>query len=110
MPSSGSRPPARFVAWATTTAAGLSEVDATGWALTGQLLADPDTQAVVDVPLVSAQLMPWVEQVGPASWLFLLAGFTLDEAVALADAGTTPTEQQLQVMAVLNGHTLPEGV
>ena len=98
------------VAWATAWLAGLSEPEATGWALTGLLLADPDGDAVIDVGLIGARLTPWVDRLGPTSYLFLLAGYTLEEAEALRDAGKSPTGEQLRVMAALNGHTLPPGV
>ncbi|MGV8910143.1 MAG: hypothetical protein ACOH1Y_14275 [Propionicimonas sp.] len=90
-------------AWELTQDAGLDEPAATGWALTGQLKVR-GAQTTVEV------ITAWVTLFGPAAYLCVLAGYDLGEAAAIHDAGELVTEDQLRVMAALNGVVLPEGI
>ncbi|MGV8910941.1 MAG: hypothetical protein ACOH1Y_18370 [Propionicimonas sp.] len=88
-------------AWDRTLArTGITEPQAVGWAYTDLYRRDtPD-------PSITA----WTTRFGPAAYLWVLAGYTLDEATKMRDAGTVVTDAQLRVMVALNGVTLSEGV
>ncbi|MGV8847005.1 MAG: hypothetical protein ACOH1Y_18355 [Propionicimonas sp.] len=83
-----------------TGSAGVTEHEAVGWAHTD--LYRPDTPD----PAITS----WTKALGPAAYLWVLAGYNLDEAVAMRDAGTPVTDQQLRVMVALAGTTLPAGI
>ena len=91
--------------WAYAQSIGLTEPHATGWAPTGYLNARGKTPGGP-----TKLIRTWTTQFGPDAYLYVLAGFDLDEAVAMRDAKTLPTEDQVRVMVALNGHTLPDGV
>ena len=97
-------------AWAATQLVHLNEPDATGWALTGFLFTDAHETARSGLRMIAGRFTYWMDEFGPDAWLYVLAGITYAEALAMAAAGQTPTGEQLRVMAALNGHTLPEGI
>ena len=99
-------------AWEITQEAHLTEPAVTGWALTGWLARhrQMDGAPAEDVGMIARRITAWADQFGPGAYLYVLAGFTLEEAITLRDAGDSPTGEQLRVMAALNGHTLPVGV
>lgn len=101
-----------ITAWEITVMASLTGPAAIGWATTGELNAPilKDGTTAKEGRVVADQIIAWTDQFGPDAYLYVLAGITLKEALGLAAAGKTPTEQQLRVMAALNGHTLPAGV
>ncbi|MGV8846079.1 hypothetical protein [Tessaracoccus sp.] len=78
----------------------MSERAATGWALTDQLV-NGRTWGRVD---------RWTLRFGESAYLWVLAGYTFEEARDMRTAGTMPGEDQLRVMAALNGKTLPPGI
>ncbi|MGV8847007.1 hypothetical protein [Tessaracoccus sp.] len=101
--------------WAQATALNLTEPEAVGWAATDYLGCLRDPAVLRGVPSLSrAQLAvlirTWISFFGPTAYLYVLAGYDLDEAVAMRDAKTSPTPEQLRVMVALAGHTLPAGV
>ncbi|MGV8910658.1 MAG: hypothetical protein ACOH1Y_16905 [Propionicimonas sp.] len=109
-------------AWAFACQVGLSEPEAVGWALTGYLHGPPGPRRRLDDGAYLAcarahysarkasQIGKWTRLFGPAAYLWPLAGFTLDEATEMWEAGNAPTEGQLRVMAALAGPALPAGV
>ena len=92
----------------------MTEAAATGWAFTGTGRTVPyepsRSSAYAQEQLVLARITAWTDRFGPDAYLHVLAGFTLDEAIALQDGGTTVTEQQLRVMIALTGVVLPAGI
>ena len=84
---------------------GLTEKQATGWAATGWLQAPAKTQEES-----AGLILVWTDRFGSSAYLWPLAGFTLDEATAMRDHKSSPTQDQLRVMVALNGHILPDGV
>ncbi|MGV8910152.1 MAG: hypothetical protein ACOH1Y_14320 [Propionicimonas sp.] len=88
------------VAWDEAQENALSERAATGWALTSHLVAHRWGVGVDR----------WAFRFGEAAYLWVLAGYTFEEARDMRTAGTMPGEDQLRVMAALNGKTLPPGI
>ncbi|MGV8847010.1 hypothetical protein [Tessaracoccus sp.] len=84
-------------AWQCATFMHLPEPEAVGWAYTDLLVHN------------EWAITTWVDSLGPTSYLWVLAGFTLAEAAAMRDGGTV-TDQQLRVMVALNGTSLPAGI
>ncbi|MGV8846047.1 MAG: hypothetical protein ACOH1Y_17930 [Propionicimonas sp.] len=103
-------------AWEQCQDAHLSEPEAVGWAHTNHLnqinhhlhFSQPQQPSIVETARWSIPL--WVAWFGPTAYLWVLAGFTQAEAVAIRDAGTVVTDDQLRVMAALNGAALPAGI
>ncbi|MGV8846067.1 MAG: hypothetical protein ACOH1Y_14280 [Propionicimonas sp.] len=89
------------MAWAEAQHHDMSEPSATGWALTNHQLGLPHHRQ---------EISSWVRLFGPTAYLWPLAGYDLDEAIAMSDVGWPPADEQLRVMAILNGHTLPAGI
>ena len=94
--------------WRFARSLGLAEQSATGWAATGYLHTSQHQPAARES--MTALIKEWTDLFGPTAYLWVLAGFDLDEATAMRDAHTTPTQEQLRVMVALNGHVLPDGV
>ncbi|MGV8846061.1 MAG: hypothetical protein ACOH1Y_16890 [Propionicimonas sp.] len=94
--------------WWYTTKLGLTEPEAVGWALTGDLLWP--VYGVDSLPHSAPFVTRWVDRFGPKAYLWVLAGYDLTEAVALQAAGTVVTEDQLRVMVALNGTVLPDDI
>jgi len=93
----------------------LNEEEASGWAATGYLRGQFYTQTAGQTGLgrdaMAAEIGAWTNRFGPGAFLWVLAGFTLDEAVELRKNGTVITSEQLHVMVALNGATvLPASV
>ncbi|MGV8846044.1 hypothetical protein [Tessaracoccus sp.] len=93
------------LAWMNAKELRLSEDQAVGWAHADLLIVDllrtPD-----GVPVITT----WIARFGPTAYLWVLAGYTLDEATAMQDAGTVITDDQLRVAVTLKGITLPAGI
>ena len=69
----------------------------------------------MDAARVITRLRLWVRHLGPQSYLWALAGYTLPEAKRLQARGIRRTSarisnQQLRVEVALTGPTLPVGV
>ncbi|MGV8846049.1 MAG: hypothetical protein ACOH1Y_17920 [Propionicimonas sp.] len=98
------------IVWDRAQDAHLSEPEAVGWAHTNHLnqLSRPQQTSIVETVLSSIPL--WVARFGPTAYLWVLAGFTQAEAVAIRDSGVVVTDDQLRVMSALNGVTLPAGI
>ncbi|MGV8910943.1 MAG: hypothetical protein ACOH1Y_18385 [Propionicimonas sp.] len=90
----------------------LAEPEATGWALTDYLFPSHLTPASLEAQYWEAEaiLGDWRRGFGPRSYLWVLAGFTLNEATAMQDQNATVSDDQLRVMAALNGFTLPASI
>ncbi|MGV8846054.1 MAG: hypothetical protein ACOH1Y_16925 [Propionicimonas sp.] len=95
------------IAWGACRHSSLSEVSSTGWALTGQLV-------VVDTGTTWTglldRILQWAALFGEFAYLWVLAGFTFEEATVMQAAGPPASKDQLRVMAALNGFTLPAGI
>lgn len=83
-------------AWKHARNAGLEGPAVTAWAELGAISSRS-----------AAGIRWWVNQFGQDAYLYPMAGFTFDEAAAMQTAGTTPSNQQLKVMAVLNEYDPP---
>lgn len=106
---------AAIAGWQFSRALGLAEPAATGWAATGYLHdrgnnADFHGALTGDGAAARRTINAWVDAFGPGSYLYVLAGITLKEAVAMRAAGDQVSDQQLRVMAALNGYVLPAGI
>ncbi|MGV8846048.1 MAG: hypothetical protein ACOH1Y_17925 [Propionicimonas sp.] len=97
------------VVWRWAQRAGLDEPGACGWAHT-DLLNRKSSSPVTEKRAMLALIPQWVDRFGPKAYLWVLAGFTLAEATAMQEAETVVTEDQLRVMAALNGVSLPAGI
>ena len=100
--------------WAQAAAIDLAEHDAVGWAATDYLgcRRGPTVHGLPSASRaqLTVRVSTWVNYFGPGAYLYVLGGFDLDEAVAMRDAGTSPTPDQLRVMVALAGVILPPGV
>ncbi|MGV8910657.1 MAG: hypothetical protein ACOH1Y_16900 [Propionicimonas sp.] len=96
--------------WADLADLGLSEAACTGWAhIGGHRWPTGGHDASLGAGNDSL-VARWVNQFGPASYLWVLAGYTLDEATNMRDSGTVVSEKQLRVMVALAGVVLPDGI
>ena len=95
--------------WSIAQSLGLSDQEATGWLLTGQLIVAYNTWKIGSaVDTVGARIGPW-RKYGPTAYLFVLAGLGLREAAkAVKQPGWD--DQTLRVMLALNGVVLPPGI
>ena len=95
-------------AWKYAYSTGMAEEIAAGWAATDLLYLRPwPTNHRGDKQLVLDRIMPWLDRFGSYGHLYVLAGYTLEEAVAIDDAALrngTPrvTREQLEAMVALN--------
>ncbi|MGV8910944.1 MAG: hypothetical protein ACOH1Y_18390 [Propionicimonas sp.] len=96
-------------AWTFACQVGLAEPEAVGWAHTDRLVISKWVGKQPHI-LRGSAIRPWLDRFGPVSYLWVLAGFTLDETAAMVEGGATVSEGQLRVMAALNGVSLPAGI
>ncbi|MGV8910945.1 MAG: hypothetical protein ACOH1Y_18395 [Propionicimonas sp.] len=95
--------------WTCARAAHLREPAATGWALTGRLMQSSLLGRGLSLGVLARHIRLWVDRCGETAYLWVLAGFTMDEATAMLD-GSVVTDEQLRVMVDLNGMALPAGI
>ncbi|MGV8846065.1 hypothetical protein [Tessaracoccus sp.] len=104
--------PEPLYAWRYSQFAEMSEPEATGWAYT-QLMGQNSWEYAggrVHPAGSNQPITAWIARFGPTAYLWVLAGYTLEEATTMQDDGTLVSEEQLRVIVALTGVVLPTGV